>query len=161
RRRAAAAVAPAAGPAARHRDRLPEVPGEGPRPPLPHRRGTGRRPGALPARRAGAGPAPRGLGARLALGPAPAAGRGAGGRAGAGGRPTWVSLGRQAGEPAALAEDRAGQADASRRQAEENARELRRLLGESLSFGSFPRLDAELSRPLRRQFLRDLEARYR
>src|SRR5205807_1159215 len=80
----AAAVALAAGAAARPGDRLPQVPGEGARPPLRQCRGTGRRPGTVPAWGAGPSPAAESLGARLALVPAPAAGGGPGGGPGAG-----------------------------------------------------------------------------
>src|SRR5262249_828943 len=73
---AAAAAAERQG-AARPGDRLPEVPPEGARQALRQRPGAGRRPGAVPARRAGAGPAGRQCGAAGGRGPA-GGGRGPG-----------------------------------------------------------------------------------
>ena len=69
---AGAAAAAAAAAAARPGDDLPEVPGEGARPALRQRRGPGRRPGALPRRRADPGPADRPAGPGRQVGPAAA-----------------------------------------------------------------------------------------
>ena len=74
--RAGPAVAAPAGPAARRRDDLPEVPGEGPSPAIRDGRGAGRGPAPLPGRRADPGAARIHPGAGLEVGPAAARRRG-------------------------------------------------------------------------------------